>query len=328
MENISEDIKKRLLYLMLKIRRFEEKIVELYPAQEIKTPVHLYIGQEAIAAGVCVNLKADDYIFSNHRNHGHYIAKGADINLLMAELYGKVTGCSKGKGGSMHPVAVEWGILGTSAIVGAGIGLAAGAALASVIRKDNKVSVAFFGDGAVDEGIFHEGLNFAALKKLPVLFVCENNFYATNSPSQARQSTDNIYKKAQGYGINSIRIDGNDVLAVYSAVREAVKGIRAGLGPIFIECRTYRYKGHVGTDCDYEKGCRPKEELEEWMAKCPVDAYKNLLLSSRMISDYEYKSIIGGIDSEIAQAVSFAQDSLFPDKSDLYNDVFAQADKF
>ena len=193
---------KEIFYLfetMLKIRLFEEKLIELYPAQDMKTPIHLYIGQEAIAAGVCANLQRDDYVFSNHRGHGHYIAKGGDLKALVAEFYGRIDGCSRGKGGSMHIVAPEVGIMGTSAIVGGGISHAVGAALASVMQRNRKVSVVFFGDGACDTGAFYESLNFASLKRLPVVFVCENNFYATNSPLKARHPLDNIYKSCLLY---------------------------------------------------------------------------------------------------------------------------------
>ncbi len=324
MAEMTKKVKIHLLSTMLKIRRFEEKIIDVYPAQDMKTPVHLYIGEESIAAGVCSNLKKDDYIFSTHRNHGHCIAKNIDIKYLMAELYGKVTGCSKGKGGSMHPVAPECGILGTSAIVGGGIPLAVGTALATQLNKDGRVSVAFFGDGAADEGTFHESLNFASLKKLPVVFVCENNFYATNSHILARQPHDNIAKRAEGYNIQGIQVDGNDVLVVYEIAKEAIQKARSGGGPTFIECKTYRWKGHVGPECDYEKGCRPKEELEEWMTVCPIDKYENYLEKDRVITDIEYKAIVKQIDEEIESALRFGKESPFPDERELFEDVYCE----
>lgn len=320
--DIKQETLKNLLYTMLKIRRFEEKIIELYPEQEIKTPVHLCIGQEAIAAGVCENLNKDDYVFSTHRNHGHYIAKGIDIKLLMAELYGKVTGCSRGKGGSMHPVAPECGILGTSAIVSGGIPLAVGTSLASRFKKNKRVSVTFFGDGAVDEGTFYESLSFSSLKKLPVVFVCENNFYATNSAQLARQPLDNISKRAESYGIPGYAIDGNDVLGIYRLAEETVNKARDGLGPTLIECRTYRWKGHVGPECDYEKGCRPKKELEEWMEKCPVEIYKNFLVKNKVISASEFQDMVKEADENIESAVRFAKESPFPEECELVQDVY------
>jgi len=307
---------------MLKIRRFEEKIVERYPEQNMRTPVHLCIGQEAIAAGVCGNLKKGDYIFSTHRNHGHCLAKGMDINTLMAEFYGRITGCSRGKGGSMHPVAPECGILGTTAIVGGSIALAVGTGLASRLRKDGRISVAFFGDGAADEGIFHESLNFAALKKLPVLFVCENNFYATNSPQTARQPHDNIAKRGESYHIPGFQVDGNQVLTIYETVKKAAARARAGKGPSLIECRTYRWKGHVGPDCDYERGCRPEKELRDWMKRCPIELFQGHILANKIITAAEINHFIKAIDKEIATAVKFGLESPLPDKTDLIKHVF------
>lgn len=308
--------------IMVKIRRFEEKIIALYPAQEMKTPVHLYIGEEAIATGVCANLAKDDYIFSTHRSHGHYIAKGGDLKPLMAELYGRRTGCSKGKGGSMHLVAPEVGLLGTSSIVGGITPLATGAALASIMQGNKRVAVAFMGDGAVDEGSFHESLNFASLKKLPVLFVCENNFYATNSPLRARQPANNIAQRAKGYKMPGIRVDGNDVLTVYGVAREAVRRARNGGGPTLIECRTYRWMQHVGPYYDYELGCRPKEELDKWVKKCPIKRYRKFLRDKNILSESEMAQIAEQIEREVEEAVAFGQNSPFPDKDELLDDVY------
>ncbi len=307
---------------MLRIRRFEEKIIALYPEQQMRTPVHLCLGQEAIACGVCLNLKKSDYIFSTHRNHGHCIAKGMDLKIIMAELYGKRTGCSKGKGGSMHLVDMENGIMGTSAIVGGGLPLALGTALASRMKGDKRVSVVFFGDGAVDTGTFHECLNFASLKRLPVVFVCENNFYATNSPLLARQPADNISQRAKPYLIKGLRVDGNDVIQIYKAAKEAIEKARASNGPTLIECRTYRFRQHVGPDCDYSTGCRPKEELNRWLKRCPIKRFKEFLLKNNLISDGEIKSITVKIDKEIEIAVDFAKNSPFPQKDELMESVY------
>lgn len=256
---------------MILLRRFEEKIVEVYGRQDMKTPVHLYIGQEAIAAGVCAHLGRDDYMFTTHRSHAHCLAKGADAESLYAEFYGRETGCCKGMGGSMHPAFPEIGITGTSAIVGGGIPHGVGTALASKLRGDDRISCVFFGDGASEEGTFHESLNFAALKQLPVLFVCENNGYATVSPLSSRQPNANVVDRAQGYGILAEQVDGNDVQAVYEAARRAVQHIRAGKGPAFIEAMTYRWKGHVGPEEDWTRNARPKEELDEWKTRCPIE---------------------------------------------------------
>lgn len=321
--DISPDILWAMYVSMLRIRRFEEKLIELYPEQEIRCPVHLYIGEEAIATGVCANLKKEDYIFSTHRCHGHYIAKGGDMKALMAELYGKRTGCSKGKGGSMHIVAPEVGILGTSSIVGGITPLAVGAALASTMQGNGRVAVAFLGDGGVDEGSFHESLNFASLKKLPALFICENNFYATNSPQRARQSADNIAEKAESYMMPGVRVDGNDVIAVFKAARDALERARKGEGPTLIECRTYRWMAHVGPNYDFEWGARPKEELDEWMKKCPIKRYKEFLLSQNIISASEMTQITDQVDKEVEEAVTFGKDSPFPDDNELLDDLFS-----
>ena len=308
--------------IMLKIRRFEEKLVSLYPEQEIKCPVHLYIGQEAIATGVCANLKKDDYVFSTHRCHGHYIAKGGDLNLMMAELYGRKTGCSAGKGGSMHLTDPDHGFLGATAIVGGNIPLAVGAALASVIQRKHRVSVAFFGDGAADEGAFHESLSFASLHKLPVVFVCENNFYATNSPQSARQPKDNIYLRGGIYGVPGVRLDGNDVTAVFRVAGQAVKRAREGKGPTLLECRTYRWKRHVGPEDDCgEDGCRPKEEFDRWLRKCPIKRYENFLLKRNIFTKFGLTRAAGQIDREIETAVSFGKESPFPAEDELYQDL-------
>ncbi len=320
--DLSPKILLELLQQMLLIRRFEEKIIEVYPVQDMKTPVHLYIGEEAIAAAVCINLKKEDYIFTTHRSHGHCLAKGMDPGILLAEFYGRKTGCCKGKGGSMHPAMPECGILGTTAIVGGGIALATGTALAAKMKKTDQVSVVFFGDGAADEGIFHESLNFAALKKLPVVFVCENNFYAVNSHQSARQPDVDIAQRAGGYGMEGIQLDGNETLDIYRAARDIIQKARSGGGPTLLECRTYRWKGHVGPDCDYEKGCRPKCELEEWIDKCPIEKYKNYLLENQVISENEIQNLLKETDSKIESAFKFAKESPFPGNEELLTDIY------
>ncbi|MDP3182531.1 MAG: thiamine pyrophosphate-dependent dehydrogenase E1 component subunit alpha [Desulfobaccales bacterium] len=315
---------KELLRVMVLVRRFEEKIIEVYGLQDMKSPVHLCIGEEAIAAGVCAHLRPDDYLFTNHRNHGHCLAKGVDPKVLYAEFYGRVDGCCRGKGGSMHPAWPELGILGTSAIVGGGIALAVGTALASKMRQDGRVSVTFFGDGGSDEGTFHEGLNFAALKELPVIFVCENNFYATNSPLAARQPHPDIYKRAAGYGIPATALDGNDVVAIYLAAQDAVARARQGGGPTLLECKTYRWKGHVGPDCDHEKGCRPMEDLTAWMEKCPVELLKEDLLGTGVIEPWWYNKVVQETDQELDAALKFAKESPFPPKEEIYLHVYCE----
>ena len=319
---IPSTILRTMYQTMLKIRNIEEKIAELYPEQEMRCPTHLYIGQEAIATGVCANLRREDYVLGTYRGHGIYLAKGGDMKAMLAELYGKKTGCAKGKGGSMHLVAPEVGFLGTSALVAGCIPLAVGAALGSVMQKDNRVAVVFFGDAATEEGVFHESLNFASLKNLPVIFVCENNFYAVYSHLSARQASDNIYKRAEAHNMPGVRVDGNDVIAVFETAQEAIKQARGGEGPTLIECRTYRWKEHVGPYFDYDLGYRSKEELDEWIEKCPLKRYKEFLLNHHVMSELEMNQIAKQIDDEIEEAVQFAKNSPFPDASELTADVY------
>ncbi|MBI5886735.1 MAG: thiamine pyrophosphate-dependent dehydrogenase E1 component subunit alpha [Deltaproteobacteria bacterium] len=308
---------------MLRIRLFEERIAALYPEQEMQCPVHLCIGQEAIAAGVCMRLEEKDYVFSNHRGHGHCLAKGSAMAPLFAEFYGRKTGCSRGKGGSMHVIDVKNGILGTSAIVGGGIPMGVGAALASRIRGDGRVTVIFFGDGASEEGVFYESFNFAALKRLPVVFVCENNFYATNSPQAARQASCRISSAAAAFDAHGVCIDGNDVTAVYEAAGAAIANARDGGEPSLIEAITYRWKGHVGPNADFENGCRPKDELFDWLDRCPIRTFKARLLECGAMTDEEMSETATIIDKEIDTAVAFAKASPFPGASDLLSDVYA-----
>lgn len=314
-----------LMRTMLLIRRFEEKVVEVYPAQDMKTPVHLYIGQEAIAAGVCAWLKKKDYFFTTHRSHGHFLAKGGDAKELYAEFYGRVTGCCRGKGGSMHPVDPEIGILGTTAIVGGGIPLAVGTALKSWLTGDGLISVVSFGDGASEEGTFHESLNFAALKRLPVLFLCENNGYATNSPLKARQSVMDVHRKAAGYGIPSACGDGNDVLEVRAMAGDAVARVRAGEGPFFLEFKTYRWKGHVGPDFDHDKGLRKKEELDPWMERCPIRSFRELLEKKKVLDEAGYGRMLAEINSKLDLAISAAKNDPYPDVAEAVQQVYRES---
>lgn len=320
--DISSTTLRSMYVTMLKIRKFEEKVAELLVKQEIKCPTHLYIGQEAIATGVCANLRKDDYVFSNHRNHGHYIAKGGEIEALMAEMYGKVTGCSKGRGGSMHLSSPEVGFPGSAAIVAGTIPLAVGTALAFSLQKGDRVSVAFFGDGAVNEGVFYESLNFAALKKLPVVFVCENNLYSTHMPIAACLADTTIYKKAEVFSLPGVRVDGNNVIEVYEAAQKAVEDARRGKGPTLLECMTYRWRGHVGPSDDLDKGLRSKEELDYWMDRCPIKTLERLLLKNNIVSESEKIQMCESIEKEIEGAIVFAKESPYPDESTLLTDVF------
>ena len=308
---------------MVRIREFEECAADSVSKKEIKTPCHLYIGQEAIATGVCLALKKNDYVWGTHRSHGHYLAKGGPMNALMAELFGKESGCSGGKGGSMHLLAKEVGILGTVPIVAATIPLAAGTALASQIKKDKRISVAFFGDGAVDEGAFHESMNFAGVKKLPMVFVCENNFYSSHLPLHERHALDNIFERAKGYGMPGIRIDGNNVVEVYQTAREAIERARNGKGPTLIEARTYRWRGHVGANYDLELGIRDKSTLESWMERCPIQTLEKFLTKERIFSPAELENIRHRAKKEVADSLAFARKSPFPHTRELFTHVFS-----
>jgi len=312
----------KLYITMLRIRIFEEKVTELLFKNEIRCPTHLYNGQEAIATGVCINLNRNDYVFSTHRSHGHYIAKGGDLKMLMAELYGRSDGCSGGKGGSMHIIAQDVGFMGSSAIVGGNLPLAAGTALASKIREDGRVTVVFFGDGATDEGVFHETLNFSALYKLPILFICENNFFSTHLPLFLRQPADNLVEKVSTYLIPAVRVFGNNVLEIYKTAQILLKDVRSGKGPAFIECRTFRWKAHVGPWDDLDVGYRKKKIVEEWKRRCPIKMLENLLSMKGLLKESERVVIRKEIQKEVEEAIVYAKENPFPD-DESEDDVFA-----
>jgi acetoin:2,6-dichlorophenolindophenol oxidoreductase subunit alpha len=307
---------------MLRIRIFEDKIAELITRREIVCPVHLYIGEEAVAAGVAANLRKGDFVFSTHRSHGHYLAKGGDMKALAAELYGRATGCSSGRGGSMHITSPEYGLPGSSAIVAGTIPLAVGAALAFTTQKTDNVAVAFFGDGAANEGVFYESLNFAALKKLPVVFVCENNLYSTHMPITECLAGIEINRHAAAFGMPGVRVDGNDVIAVNQAAAKAVQAARDGEGPTLLECMTYRWRGHVGPNYDVDKGLRSQAELDGWMAKCPIKKLETMLTENGALGETEKKQLYNNVEAEIDAAITFAKESPYPDASELLRDVF------
>ncbi len=308
---------------MLRIRKTEEKLAELLSKpSEIVCPVHLYIGQEAVAVGVCANLGNNDYVFSTHRSHGHYIAKGGDLRKLMAEIYGKAAGCSGGRGGSMHLAESDIGLLGSSAIVAGSIPLAAGTALASQIRRQSNVSVAFFGDGATNEGVFYETLNIAVLKKLPVIFVCENNLYSTHLPISRCLGDTDIQKKAEAFGMPAFKLDGNNVIEIYNVSARAIEKARNSGGPSFIECMTYRWLGHVGPNDDINQGLRSQAELDYWKSRCPIKYIESLLLSQNTITVAGLQETHDNISKEVDEALSYARESPYPDKTELLLNVF------
>ena len=307
--DISREVLGELYRVMLRIQKVELKVAELYHQDEMKTPVHLCLGQEAVAAGVCLNLSTDDYVFSNHRGHGHYLAKGGDVRAMVAELYNRETGCSRGRGGSMHLIDASVGLLGSSSIVGGCIPIATGAALGSVIKKDKRVSVAFFGDAAVEEGVIYESINFAVLKKLPVVYVCENNFYSVFSPLSKRQARDDIYRRFEGLSIPGYRVDGNNVIEVYRTSKKAIDHARRRGGPSFMECRTYRLRDHHGTGSGVELGYRTRQEVDTWSDRCPVNNYERFLIEQRIMAAGEIEELATAIDREVGEAFELAQAS-------------------
>ena len=294
----------------LKIRLVEEKIIELYPFDKIQSPVHLSIGQEAVAVGVCEALRHDDLVFITYRGHAFYLAKGGDLRLMMAELYGRANGVSKGKAGSMHLAAPQVGVMGASAVVASTIPLAVGAALANRLQKKTGLSVVCFGDGATEQGTYHESLNFAALYGLPMLFLCENNGLAVHSPLAERHSYE-IHRHAQAYGIDSLRLEeGWDFLKIGDVTAEVVKAIRHDGRPRLIEIMTCRYKEHVGPGEDFDAGYRSRADIESWMAKDPLCRDSALIAELRP-----------DLDTEIDMAVAFAEAGPLPGTADLLSDV-------
>jgi pyruvate dehydrogenase E1 component alpha subunit len=307
---------------MVKIRVFEDRIVDLYARGLVPGLAHLYLGEEAVAAGACGVLREDDYITSTHRGHGHVIAKGADLKLMMAELFGKRSGYCKGKGGSMHIADMNIGILGANGIAGGGIPIAAGAGLSIKLRKTDQVCVCFFGDGSSNNGTFHESLNLSSLHRLPVIFVCENNGYGI-SVSQARhQAIKDIAVRSTSYDMPGVVVDGNDVIEVYQAVSKAVLRARAGEGPTLIECKTYRWRGHHEGDPNQGRRYRTTEEIEGWKKKDPIPRLAEKLLEEKVLTKKKIASIEAKANEEIDQAVAFANESEFPTVEEMYEDVF------
>src|SRR4030043_972112 len=312
---------------MVRIRICEESLVEPILKGEIQCPVHLYSGQEAIATGVCFALADRDYVFSSHRSHGHYLAKDGSIKELVAEVYGKEAGCSRGRGGSMHIIAPEMGMLGSAPIVAGTIPLALGAALASKIRKEKKVTVSFFGDGAAGEGVLYESLNFAALKKLPMIFACENNFYSTHMPIRECRPENNIFEIGKPFCIQSYRVDGNDVLKVYEVAKKTVGQCRKGQGLVLIEFITYRMEGHVGPDDNIQgthTDIRSNEEVEAWRKKDPIRRFEAFLIKNRILKKEDLKRINQEVEAEVKEALKICKMSPYPNPDELTKYVFKE----
>ncbi len=311
-----------MLRKMLEIRCFEEAIYYVYAQGWMPGLAHLYIGQEAIAVGVCENLKKDDYITSTHRGHGHLIAKGGDLNKMMAEVMGKVTGYCKGKGGSMHIAAPELGIMGANGIVGGSIPIATGLGLSSKLEKDSRVTICFFGEGASNQGAFHEGLNMGSLWKLPIVYVCENNLYAISVSQQRSQNIEDVATRAKAYGIPGEIVDGNDVLAVYEVAQKAINHAREGKGSTLIECKTYRWGGHhVG---DPGTAYRPPKEVKLWKDKCPIKGFKFSLIKRKILTQTEIDNIENEIKQRVDKAIEFARKSSYPAPEEALDDIFAK----
>ena len=319
--SLTLDKQLEMLRAMQTIRRFEERASDDFQAGQIYGVVHCYIGQEAVAVGICANLNRDDQIISTHRGHGHCIAKGADLKRMMAELYGKRTGYCKGKGGSMHIADFSIGMLGANGIVAGGIPIITGAGLAAQLEGKGRVAVSFFGDGASSAGPFHESVNIAALWKLPMLYVCENNLYGVNTPAAQAVSAKDVAERAAAYGIPGVVVDGNDVLAVYEVAEAAVQRARAGQGPTLIECKTYRWRNH--TEIKGIPDTRPHEELDEWKHKDPIARLVNSLKDQGVLTEDAWQKMDADLLQEIEAAVTFAQQSPFPDIDTAVEDVFA-----
>jgi TPP-dependent pyruvate/acetoin dehydrogenase alpha subunit len=309
----------RLYRALYRIRRVEEEIACVYPSDCIKSPVHLSIGQEAVSVGVCEALRSSDIVFGTYRGHALYLAKGGDLRAMIAELYGKVTGCTRGKGGSMHLIAPEAGMMGASAVVGTTIPNAVGYACALKQRRQEAIVASFFGDGATEEGVFSESLNFAVLRKLPILFVCENNQYAIHTHQRKRQGTTDICGRARAFGLPAERIDNNDVLSLCDRARKVVDQIRSGNGPWFLEVMTYRWTEHVGPGEDFHLGFRDEAEARPWREG---DQVRRL---AAMIDARDRERIEDEVEKEIKEAFAFAERSPHPDAEELLTHVFADS---
>jgi pyruvate dehydrogenase E1 component alpha subunit len=317
------EFQRTLFRAMLRIRLIEEEIESRYHEDQMKTPIHLVIGQEATSVGCCAALTREDLLYSSHRTHGNYLAKGGDLRAMLCEMYCRANGCAGSRGGSMHLIDKSVGMAGTSAIVGGAVPIATGAALAAQMKGEQRVTVVFLGDATTEEGVTSESLNFAALKQLPIVYFCENNFYSVQSPLWTRQPPRDLWKWAGSYGIPSIPVDGMNVLAVYDAAREAVERARAGGGPTFIEALCYRYRAHGGAGDDTKTGYRGTGERAEWDAVDPVTLYEDYLLAAGLLDSTSLGAMRAEIREEILAAFEYAIASPNPTEADLYRHVYA-----
>jgi TPP-dependent pyruvate/acetoin dehydrogenase alpha subunit len=310
-----------LFKTLYRIRRVEEEIARIYPTDKLKSPVHLSIGQEAVAAAMCAPLAREDIVFGTYRSHASYLAKGGDLKAMLAEMYGKATGCTGGKGGSMHLIDIDAGVMGSSAVVGTTIANAVGYAYSMKLQRKRTIVMSFFGDGATEEGVFAESLNFAVLKKLPIVFVCENNGYAIHTHQTKRQGLADICGRARAAGLAAELIEDNDILTMHERATATIHALRdgSGAGPFFFECRTYRWKEHVGPNEDFKLGYRSKSEAQPWIDN---DQVKRL---AALVPAGLRHEIEAEVDAEIEAAVAFAEASPYPDISELMTDVFHAA---
>jgi len=323
-ETITHTNEHELLHRMLRIRRIEEALATRYGEQEMRCPMHLCIGQEATAVGICTSLEIDDQVFSGHRAHGHYLAKGGDLTRMIAELYGRVTGCCEGRGGSMHLIDKSAGFMGSTPIVGGTVPVAVGAAWASKLRNEGRVIALFFGDGCFEEGVLHESMNFAALHQLPIIFVCENNDYAVYTTLDERQPKRPIHGIAAAHGLHACELDGNDVRTVQAAASEAAQRARAGDGPQFLELHTWRWREHCGPDIDDQLGYRCPEAQAAWLARCPIQHEQEYLRGQQLLTDTELQNMERIIQLEIDDAFDTAISAPLPPVENMYGHLHAQ----
>ena len=326
MSTIDAEVVRDLHRRMVRIRFFEEAAGRLFEANQIPGFIHLYVGQEAVAAGVCVALRDDDQISSTHRGHGHLVAKGGDLNRMMAELMGKATGYCGGKGGSMHVCDLELNMLGANGIVGGGVPIAVGAGFANKYRGNDTVSVAFFGDGTTNIGAFHEAANMAAALTLPVLFVCENNEYAEYTPRERTMAIKDVAERAAAYGMPGAVVDGMDALAVHDATRRALETIRAGEGPAFLECKTYRYYNHHGIQTLGMK-YRSDDEVEEWRRRDAIAALERAMIAGEVATEADIEAARAAVQAEVDEAIEFAESSPLPPPDELLHNVYTETSR-
>jgi len=324
---ISKELSVQLLHGMKRIRLVEEGIAARYSQGKMRCPTHLSIGQEAAAIGVGLALRHSDLAVSTHRAHAHYLAKGGDLKAMLAEIYGKATGCSRGHGGSMHLIDTKVGFMGSTAIVSNSSPVGVGLALSLQLRKSTAVSVVFCGDGAIEEGAFYESANFAAVRKLPALFVCENNSYSVYSHLRVRQPEGRkIFKMVEAIGVPSSLVDGNNPQDVYQAAEAAISQIRKGNGPFFLELTTYRWREHCGPNYDNEIGYRTEEEFQEWKLRDPIPSFEKKLLAEHVLDVSTIKHMEDEINAEIQLAFNFAETSPYPESQDAFRGIFADTD--